>query len=225
MKPYKATQNNSTWGSMFPATESQFAFNLIRHTKENPNRLHTFARPGTTWFGSYENYDARIKRRWPIRFFLAKGFRDNIWWPLKRIPLDIQRAKRLRLMEPEQIALEEAVQAVIGVIPTERGDIFKRLSEALPNDPDLVRRVDVSLGLSRSTVLRYKQEYQYECSKLKPRPGMGTATILEYPEGILIECLQNDIRRFLARIGKDAKALAISTFTVEKPVEKEVIKA
>ncbi|MNL66003.1 hypothetical protein D3C87_1904060 [compost metagenome] len=48
---------------------------------------------------------------------------------------------------------------------------------------------------------------------------MGTKTILEYPEGFLIECLQDDIRRFLARIGKDAKALAISSFSVEKPVE------
>lgn len=219
MKPYKATQNNSTWGSKFPATESLFAFNLIRHTKENPNRLHTFARPGTTWFGSYENYDARIKRRWPIRFFLAKGFRENIWWPLKRIPLDIQRAKRLRLLEPEQIALEEAIQAVIGVIPTERGEIFARLSEALPNDPDLVRRVDVSLGLSRSTVLKYKREYQHECSKIKPRPGMGTKTILEYPEGQYIDLLSSEIRRLLSRIGKDAKALAISSFSVEKPVE------
>lgn len=158
MKPYKATQNNSTWGSMFPATESQFAFNLIRHTKVNPNRLHTFARPGTTWFGSYENYDARIKRRWPIRFFLAKGFRDSIWWPLKRIPLDIQRAKRLRSLESEQIALEEAVRAVIGGTTEDRGAIFALLSKALPDDPDLVRRVDVSLGLSRVTVLGYKQE-------------------------------------------------------------------
>lgn len=219
MKPYKSTQANCTWSPPFSATEDMFAFGLIRHTKENPNRLHTFARPGTTWFGSYENYDARIKRRWPIRFFLAKGFRENVWWPIKRIPLDIQRAKRLRLLEPEQIALEEAVQAVIGVIPTERGEIFTRLSEALPNDPDLVRRVDVSLGLSRSTVLRYKREYQYECSKIKPRPGMGTKTILEYPEGQYIDLLNSEIRRLLSRIGKDAKALAISSFSVEKPVE------
>lgn len=219
MKPYKATQNNSTWGSMFPATESMFAFNLIRHTKENPNRLHTFARPGTTWFGSYENYDARIKRRWPIRFFLAKGFRENIWWPLKRIPLDIQRAKRLRLLESEQIALEEAVRAVIGGTTEDRGAIFALLSEALPNDPDLVRRVDVSLGLSRVTVPRYKREYQYECSKIKPRSGMGTKTIFEYPEGQYIDTLDSEIRRLLIRIGKDAKALAISSFSVKKPVE------
>lgn len=219
MKPYKATQNNSTWGSMFPATESQFAFNLIRHTKENPNRLHTYARPGTTWFGSYENYDARIKRRWPIRFFLAKGFCQSIWWPLKRIPLDIQRAKRLRLLESEQIALEEAVQAVVGVLPTERGEVFSRLSAALPNDTDLVRRVDVSLGLSRGTVLRLKQEYQHETSKLKPRAGQGTKTILEYPEMQLIETLDSELRRILLRISRDAKALAISSFSVEKPVE------
>lgn len=223
MKPYKATQNNSTWGSMFPATESMFAFNLIRHTKENPNRLHTFGRPGTTWFGSYENYDARIKRRWPIRFFLAKGFCQSIWWPLKRIPLDIQRAKRLRLLEPEQIALEEAVQAVIGVIPAARGEVFDRLSEALPNDPELVRRVDVSLGLSRTTILRYKRDHQDEISKLKPRPGQGTRTILEYPEAQCIEWIDDEIRRMLLRIGRDAKALAISSFSVEKPVESLIV--
>lgn len=223
MKPYKATQNNSKWGSMFPATESMFAFNLIRHTKENPNRLHTFARPGTTWFGSYENYDARIKRRWPIRFFLAKGFRETIWLPLKRIPLVIQRAKRLRLLESEQIALEEAVQAVIGCTSQDRGAIFALLSEALPNDPDLVRRVDVSLGLSRVVVPGYKKERQCKCEEIKPRPGFGTKTILEYPEGQYIVTLDYEIRRLLTRIGKDAKALAISSFTVKKPVESLIV--
>lgn len=223
MKPYKATQNNSTWGSMFPATESMFAFNLIRHTKVNPNRLHTFARPGTTWFGSYENYDARIKRRWPIRFFLAKGFRDNIWWPLKRIPLDIQRAKRLRLLEPEQIALEEAVRAVIGGSTEDRGAIFALLTQALPHDPDLVRRVDVSLGLSRVTVPGYKEERDEVASKLKPRPGMGTKSILEYPEGRYTRLLDSEIQTLLLRIGKDAKALAISSFSVKKPVESLIV--
>lgn len=219
MKPYKATQNNSTWGSMFPATESQFAFNLIRHTKVNPNRLHTFARPGATWFGSYENYDARIKRRWPIRFFLAKGFTQNIWWPLQRILLGDQRAKRLRLMESEQIALEEAVRAVVGGSIEDRGAVFALLTEALPHDPDLVRRVDVSLGLSRVVVPGYKEERQELTAKLKPRAGMGTLSILEYPEGRYIKLLDSEIQTLLSRIGKDAKALAISSFSVKKPVE------
>lgn len=223
MKPYKATQNNSTWGPMFPATESQFAFNLIRHTKVNPNRLHTFARPGTTWFGSYENYDARIKRRWPIRFFLAKGFTQNIWWPLRRILLGDQRAERLRSLESEQIALEEAVQSVIGGSTDNRGAIFALLSEALPNDPDLVRRVDVSLGLSRVTIPGYKEERLEVAAKLKPRPGFGTKTILEYPEGRYIKLLDSEIQTLLSRIGKDAKALAISSFSVEKPVESLIV--
>ena len=219
MKPYKATQNNSTWGSMFPATESQFAFNLIRHTKVNPNRLQTFARPGCTWFGSYENYDARIKRRWPIRFFLAKGLTQNIWWPLQRILLGYQRAERLRWLESEQIALEEAVQAVIGGRTEDRGAIFALLTEALPHDPDLVRRVDVSLGLSRVVVPSYKEERQELAAKLKPRAGMGTMSILEYPEGRYIKLLDSEIQTLLSRIGKDAKALAISSFSVKKPVE------
>lgn len=223
MKPYKATQNNSTRGPLFLATEDQFAFKLIRHTKVNPNRLHTFARPGTTWFGSYENYNARIKRRWPIRFFLAKGFRENVWWPIKRIPLAIQRAKRIRLLEPEQIALEEAIQAIIGVIPVGRGEIFARLSEALPTDLDLVRRIDVSIGLSRNVIPGYKREYQRETSKLKPRPGQGTKSIMDYPEMEYIESLVTDIRYLLGRIGKDAKALAISSFSVEKPVESLIV--
>ena len=223
MKPCKATQKDSTWGPYFPATEDLFEFGLIRHTKQNPNRLHTYARPGTTWFGSYENYDARIKRRWPIRFFLAKGFRETIWWPLQRILLGNQRAKRLRLLEPEQIALEEAIQAVIGVVPAGRGDIFSRLSEALPTDPDLVRRVDVSLGLSRNVLLGYKQEYQRATLELKPRPGQGTKSIMEYPEMEYIRSLDSDIRYLLDRIGKDAKALAISSFSVEKPVESLIV--
>lgn len=222
MKPYKSTQSNSTWGPSFPATEDRFAFNLIRHTKQNPNRLHTFARPGSTWFGSYENYDARIKRRWPIRFFLAKGFIQDIWWPLQRILLGNQRAKRIRL-EPEQIALEEAVQAVIGVVPAGRGDIFARLSEALPNDLDLVRRIDVSIGLSRNVIPEFKNDYWKATERLKPRPGQGTKSIMDYPEMEYIESLQNDIRYLLGRIGRDAKALAISSFSVEKPVESLIV--
>ncbi|MNC69846.1 hypothetical protein D3C75_1205870 [compost metagenome] len=87
----------------------------------------------------------------------------------------------------------------------------------------MVRRVDVSLGLSRVTVLGYKQERQRECAKIKPRPGMGTKTILEYPEGQYIETLDMEIRRLLNRIGKDAKALAISSFTVKKPVESLIV--
>lgn len=52
---------------------------------------------------------------------------------------------------------------------------------------------------------------------------MGTKTILEYPEGQYIETLDMEIRRLLNRIGKDAKALAISSFSVEKPVESLIV--
>lgn len=225
MSSYKATQNNSVLGPLFPATEDRFAFNLIRHTKENPNRLHTFARSGLTWFGSYENYDARIKRRWPIRFFLAKGFEQSIWEPLKRISLVFQRAERVRLLNSEQIALEEAVRSVIGSSTDDRGAIFALLTAALPNNPDLVRRVDVSIGLSRVVVQGYKEERQEVVSKLKPRPGQGTLTIDEYPEGQYVKLLDAEIRRLLTRIGADAKALVISFQVVEKPVENEIVQA
>lgn len=211
MKAYKdKLQNvNPKWSILNAPVETMFSFGLIQHTKQNPNRLHTFARTNLTWIGSRDNYIARIKRRWPIRFFLA--YTAPSWFaygPIQRIQLKIQRAKHLRWLSSQQIALDEAIRSAIGTIPENRGELFTKLTAAFPDQPDLVRRVDVSYGLSHRTVLRLKQEHQEAADKIHARPGEGTKLIVEYPEAELVHDLQNEIDRVLGRIGRDAMELA-----------------
>lgn len=191
--------------------ETMFSFGLIQHTKQNSNRLHTFARTNATWIGSHDNYQSRIKRRWPVRFFLA--YTVPSWFaygPLQRIQLRINRAKHLRCLSSQQIALDEAIRSAIGTIPKKRGDIFAKLTAVFPDQPDLVRRVDVSYGLSHRTVLRLKQERQEAADKIHARPGEGTKLIVEYPEAEFVHDLQKEIDRVLGRIGRDALELAKS---------------
>lgn len=210
MNAYRSTLENFNGPSFLVPADSKFGFGLIRHTKQNPNRLRTFARTNLTWIGSVDNYHARIKRRWPIRFFLAHTLPEAFAvWPLERIQLKIQRAKRLRLLSSEQIALEEALRETIGIIPSSRGEVFAKLTAALPEHPDLVRRVDVSYGLSHGLLLRLKHERQDAVDKLHARPGQGTKFINEYPEADWINTLQMEIDRVLRRIARDAKELAI----------------
>lgn len=211
MKAYKEKLENAGPKGSFLSTpvETMFSFGLIQHTKQNPNRLHTFARTNLTWIGSHDNYIARIKRRWPIRFFLA--YTAPSWFaygPFQRIQLKINRAKHLRCLSSEQIALDEVIRSAIGTIPKNRGELFAKLTAAFPDQPDLVRRVDVSYGLSQRTVLKLKRERQEAADKVHARPGEGTKIINDYPEAEIVYDLQKEIERVLGRIGRDAIELA-----------------
>lgn len=197
-------------GLIFNApAESVFRFGLIRHTINNPNRSFVVGRTSATWIGSHENYHMRIKRRWPIRFFLSYTLPPWLTYgPVHRILTKRQYAKHMRIMASERIALDEAIRAAIGNIPTKRGELFAKLSEKFPDHPDLVRRVDVSYGLSHNTIPRLMKDCQEAGDAIHPLPGRGTKLIVEYPEAECVRAIQLEIDRILRRIGRDAIELA-----------------
>lgn len=200
--------NPAYFGGMLMPKDEIGAFGLFRHTKQNPLRLRPIARTSLAWIGSHENYQSRLKRRWPIRFFLSIGFNRTVWEPVKRFLVSDDRAERKRQKCGIQRQFKQTLGDAIGwPIPGNRGIVFDRMMAALPGDRDFVRELDVAICLDgaidfeRNRIAKIKRT-------IVPRPGMGNILINEYPEADNMRNAEDNIMSYLLYLERVTMTLA-----------------
>lgn len=177
----------------------------FRHTKPNPKRKVRTWRKGFMWFGSHPNYEARLKNRWPVRFFLFYSLKRDIWWPLRYY---FQRNKHFkRRADPMQFAEVKMFTEENAHI---KGNVLDWLimSPNCPEDPVAVShdiemaRLIIKHALPYILAMTYRLEHN-----LMPRAGMGSIVLKDYPEMRVIKKAEADTKQQLAIIAETARKI------------------
>ena len=152
-----------------------YSLKLFRHTKVNPNRKVIWARPGFTWRRSHENYQYRLKNRWPVRYFLAYELKPMFWYPVLRFCRSLLKPTELH---PNVIELLETVD---GVLPRKVDSLsMKRILDARYG-PELSNKAMTALRFAADLPAIEKSIRKDEMA-IKPRMGMNNVDIFSYPE-------------------------------------------
>lgn len=152
-----------------------YRLKLLRHTKVNPNRKVVWARPGFSWRRSHENYQYRLKNRWPVRYFLTYELKPKFWWPITRF---VRNLVNPRPMHPNVIELLEVVDNVmprkIDSLSMKR-ILDARFGPALADETMRTLRIAADLDAIEKDIRKDERA-------IKPRMGMNNVDIFSYPE-------------------------------------------
>lgn len=165
---------------------SDFRYKIrpFRHTKPNSGRNIIGMRKGFVWIGSHANYESRLARRWPIRFFFAYtaplALGATVRWVKGKL-FPKQNSTVAQFMKEVKRCFK-----TVPVDKTELQDKMAGMSNLLYQDIRVVERAFPLLAeLQHLNKIIRPLEH-----KLVPRPGMGAKTIVDYPEARRIKELR-----------------------------------
>lgn len=184
-----------------PGTPNPSPFALIKHTKENQFRRTAIARPAFCWIGSWDNYDARLQRRWPVRFFLSRTLYKATVGRFNRLMYRIRYGKR-QGSTFAQYRFRAVLDSIVdknardGLSSSRMVFVFSRLGYE-DVVPDILQGVSIDHSISYCQSVKHKWEME-----LVPRAGTGMKSILDYPEARRIDDMSDVIEHYDAKLNE-----------------------